>query len=278
MTTPYQLKCIQQEQTNAAAAEARQVKSELAAAKRAEERARADRRRLAREAKIRKNAIDRVRFAVLIQGHWRGWAVRHHFALERERREYLTLLLATLQIQNCFRHYMQRKAQDERYWLEERRAIWASWVLQTVCKCVLPQAEARRRGFEATKRRRDVLERQAGIHIQASWRGFLERRKAGWLRSRLQAAGTTEVAHYRRRQQEQTAVVAVEAHVVAATMLPSAVEEGRRTATALGMSRQWAEVWTETGWTESAGDRSRRLAAAAAAARAQIAAASSRDR
>ena len=134
--------------------------------------------------------------------------------------------------------------------------MWAVSVLQIVCKCVLPQAEAHRRRLEAMKRHRDEVERNAGIQIQTMWRGFLERRKIFWLHGRLQRAIRTQMAHYRH------------ADVQAA----DAEDEGTEHDDTAGMSRAWAEVWTEPIQTESLASRAHRHAAAAARARAQSAA------
>eukprot|EP01050_Picozoa_sp_SAG11_P009325 SAG11_NODE_867_length_6831_cov_5.720737_5_plen_179_part_00 len=170
--------------------------------------------------------------------------------------------------------------------------MWAAWVVQCVAKCVLPRARLRQLRATERKRVRDQHEHLACTKIQVSrwargshgrsersslccvvslftatsvdigtaqtmWRGFLERRKIAWLRSRLADADG---------RPHPATEAAVEAR------LAVDADHGLvHMAAAAGMSRPWAEAWSTPPptWQDTVPKRVRAHAHAAARARAE---------
>lgn len=141
-----------------------------------------DRRRAAAASKKRDRAVDRRRYAVMIQAMWRGYCVRDSIREQQEHTAYLAVMFACMKIQRRFRNYLQLKAEREVGDREERQMMWAVWVIQSVSRCFGPQAElARRKAARATEIRNLLMECSAVV-IQKCWRGHLQRRLAVWLR------------------------------------------------------------------------------------------------
>jgi hypothetical protein len=141
-----------------------------------------DRRRAEAAAKKRDQAVDRRRYAVMIQAIWRGYCVRDSIRQKHEHTAYLAVMFACMKIQRRFRNYLQLKAEREIGDREERQMLWAVWVIQSVSRCFGPEAElARRKEARATEIRNLLMERSAVV-IQKCWRGHLQRRLAVWLR------------------------------------------------------------------------------------------------
>jgi hypothetical protein len=148
----------------------------------AEELRASDRRRAEAAVAKRALAVDRRRFAVLIQAMWRGYCVRDALRMQQEQTAYLAVMFACMKIQRRFRNHLQLKAEREIVEREERQMLWAVWVVQSVARCFGPRAELARRKDARAAEVRALLMARSAVVIQKYWRGHLQRRLALWLR------------------------------------------------------------------------------------------------
>jgi hypothetical protein len=147
-----------------------------------EERRAEDARRAAAAARRELRRVDRRRRTVQIQAAWRGYRVRNAARARDEQTAYLSVIIATMKIQRQFRSYLLLKQEREVREREERLHLWASWVVQSVARCVEPRKFLRE--LRAAREKEELVrlkEKQAKV-IQKHCRGYLQRRMVLWLR------------------------------------------------------------------------------------------------